>query len=406
MHLNLRAAFADFLAGWVGFCLLIFCSQGAAQFIDPLDGRLDLSDYLSENAYGFLPVPIIITDPAVEGGLGITGVFFHETEAEKEKRMQAMRSADQDAGRFLLPPSVSAGAILGTGNGSWFAGGGHMGFYNQGRTRYTAGGGYGDVNLDFYGSGNIQLNHPIELNTQALAVIQVAKFKLGSSPWFLGATQRYINAEISPTNLGDLEQLLPPEWSDGLRQILTLDVTTSGLGVIVEYDTRDNVFTPKRGLQYQFERLWYRDAIASDIDYELTRFQGLNYFEVSPRWHLGVKFSSEYADSDDLLPPFVTPAISLRGIPAMRYQGKLVAMLESEVTWKMDSRWSLLGFGGAGRASNSSSQFSDAKTRTTIGGGFRYQVARRYGFDMGLDFAWGPEGMVWYITAGSAWAGL
>ena len=378
----------------------------AAQFIDPLDGRLDLSDYLSENAYGFLPVPIIITDPAVEGGLGLTGLFFHETEEEKQKRMQAMRSADVDAAKYLLPPSVSAVAVIGTGNGSWFAGGGHMGFFDQGRIRYTAGGGYGDVNLDFYGTGDIQFRRPIEINTKAAAIIQVAKFKLAESPWFVGVSQRYIEAEVAPTHLGDLEQVLPPDWSDRLKEILSLDVTTSGLGLIAEYDTRDNIFTPKHGLQYQLENLWYRDAIASDIDYELTRFQGLNFFQLAPTWFLGVRVNAEFADSDELLPPFVTPAIALRGIPAMRYQGNLVAMLESEVTWQMDDRWSLLGFGGAGRASNRTSDFSEAKTRTTLGGGFRYQVARRYGFDMGLDFAWGPEGMVWYITAGSAWGGI
>ena len=393
-------------AKWIGFCLLFVSSHSLAQFFDPLDGYFDLSDYLSDNAYGFLPVPIIITDPAVEGGLGVTGLFFHETEEEKTRRMQAMRSADVDAGRFLLPPSVSAVAVLGTGNGSWFAGGGHMGFFNQGRIRYTAGGGYGDVNLDFYGSGDIELNKPIELNTKATAVIQVAKFKLVDSPWFLGFSQRYIEAGISPTHLGDLEQALPPQWSEILKNVLTMDVTTSGLGMIAEYDTRDNIFTPKQGLQYQLEHLWYRDAIASDIDFELTRFQGLNFFELSSQWYLGVKFSSEYADSDDFLPPFVTPSIALRGIPAMRYQGKFVTMLESELTWQLNNRWSLLGFGGAGRASNSTAEFDDAKTRTTIGGGFRYQIARRYGFDMGLDFAWGPEGMVWYITAGSAWGGI
>lgn len=44
-------------------------------FIDPLDGFFDASTFLAENAYGFLPVPVIITDPAVDGGLGMMGLF-------------------------------------------------------------------------------------------------------------------------------------------------------------------------------------------------------------------------------------------------------------------------------------------------------------------------------------------
>ncbi len=39
-----------------------------SQFVDADDGRFDASNYLADNAYGFLPLPIIITDPAVGGG--------------------------------------------------------------------------------------------------------------------------------------------------------------------------------------------------------------------------------------------------------------------------------------------------------------------------------------------------
>ena len=35
--------------------------------------------------------------------------------------------------------------------------------------------------------------------------------------------------------------------------------------------------------------------------------------------------------------------------------------------------------------------------------GFRYLVAKRYGFEMGLDVAWGPEDTVFYIQGGTAW---
>ena len=37
--------------------------------IDPEDGMLDASDYLT-SAYGFFPVPIIVTEPAVGFGIG------------------------------------------------------------------------------------------------------------------------------------------------------------------------------------------------------------------------------------------------------------------------------------------------------------------------------------------------
>lgn len=375
----------------------------AANFFDPLDGQLDMSDFLSENAYGFLPVPIIITDPAVEGGLGMMGLFFHESEEEKEKRMQAMRLSDSEAQNHLMPPSVSAIALAATGNKSWFTGGGHMGFFDQGRVRYLGGGGYGDVNLDFYGSGNIQLSKPIDIKTKAVMVMQALKLQVAETRWFVGLGQRYVSAEVSPNSFGDLDDYLPPEWSDALREILTIDTTTSGLGLVAEWDSRDNVFSPRKGYHYQIEYLWFRDELGSDLKYDLNHIQGLNYWQFNKRWRLGLKLEGEYADSDGFLPPYSMPSIKLRGVPAMRYQGKLVGTTETELTRQIDPRWSVNVFGGAGRASNSGGSFSEAETQNAYGLGFRYQMARRYGFDMGIDIARGPEDTVFYITAGTAW---
>ena len=87
----------------------------------------------------------------------------------------------------------------------------------------------------------------------------------------------------------------------------------------------------------------------------------------------------------------------------MRYQGNVVAVAEVELTWQFDDRWSILGFTGAGRAANETGDLGAAPSRTTYGAGFRYLIARRYGFEMGLDVARGPEESVFYIQAGTAW---
>lgn len=42
---------------------------------DPEDSMLDMSQYLQDNPYGFLPVPLVITEPAVGFGGGLFGLF-------------------------------------------------------------------------------------------------------------------------------------------------------------------------------------------------------------------------------------------------------------------------------------------------------------------------------------------
>jgi len=93
----------------------------------------------------------------------------------------------------------------------------------------------------------------------------------------------------------------------------------------------------------------------------------------------------------------------LRGIPSARYQGKSVAMSEAELTYQFNARWGVNLFAGLGKASNEFSDLTTSSSRISKGFGFRYLIARRYGFNMGLDIAKGPEETVLYIQAGSAW---
>ncbi len=369
-------------------------------FTDKLDGNFDASRYLSENAYGFLPVPIIITDPAVDGGLGMMGLFFHESEEEQAARLKTMQDESNDkASHSLMPPSISAAFGAYTGNDSFFIGGGHLGFFNKGNIRYMGGGGYGDININFYGFGDVTLPIPLEINTQATAIMQTLKFKLGDSAFYFGPMHRYVDAQVSIINSGDFINKIPND----LLPALSTNIVTSGAGLTIEYDSRDNFYSPTDGLKYELNYLWFDDVIGSDVDYTLTELTALNYFKITDHWRTAFRVEANYVDSEQVLPPYATPYISMRGIPAARYQGQSVALSELEIAYRINLRWELSAFAGIGKASDSFSDFSESDSRVSKGAGFRYLIARRYDFNMGIDIAKGPEDTVFYIQAGSAW---
>ena len=95
--------------------------------IDPEDGWLDGGKFLLEYPYAVLPVPIIITEPAVGTGLGVAAVHFHDTREDTPVD-------ELDSQGRTIPRSVSALALGATNNDTKFVGGGHFGFYNQGLT--------------------------------------------------------------------------------------------------------------------------------------------------------------------------------------------------------------------------------------------------------------------------------
>ena len=88
----------------------------------------------------------------------------------------------------------------------------------------------------------------------------------------------------------------------------------------------------------------------------------------------------------------------------MRYQGEEVAQVEAELRWQFWKRFSLMGFAGVGAAWNHFERFQRTQTIPTGGGGFRYEVARKYGIHAGIDVAFGPDNAAVYFQVGSAWA--
>ena len=384
----------------------------AGQFTDSLDGKLDFSSFLADNAYGFLPVPIIITEPALGGfGLGMVGLVFHEDEAARTKRMEAARTSD-NAARFLLPPSVSAVAAAYTINDSWLVGGGHFGFWKEDHIRYRVAAGYGSINMDFYGTSDFEFKRPLELETEGLIFYQRLSFRIADSKFLVGLQQSYARLQVSPNNLrgfiGDyLPPGLPPGLGDGLADALTsvieADDQLSGIGVVAEFDNRDNLFSPRKGYNYRFEYLWQGGDIGSDYDYSRFTLVGLNYWPVGDRVLTGLRLQADWLETDDFLPLYVLPYVNLRGIPAMRYQGDYVALGEFELTWLLNMRWSVLGFGGVGRTASAPSELGSSPNYFSRGVGFRYLIARRYGMTMGVDVARGPEDSAFYISAGSSW---
>ncbi len=102
-------------------------------FFDPEDGYVDVSSLLSRG--GFIPVPIIITEPAVKGGFGIAGQFI-----------EVPSSPGGIPGR-----TIAGGAY--TGNGSWGGGLLRQGGLADDRFLYRFGLGIADVTLPIFPFG-------------------------------------------------------------------------------------------------------------------------------------------------------------------------------------------------------------------------------------------------------------
>jgi hypothetical protein len=353
-------------------------------FTDPQDGALDASEWLLDRK-GFLPVPMVITEPAVGYGAGAALLFFRESLRE--------RTAKAGESHRLTPPDIYLAAFAATENGTKVLGAGGLVTFDDDRWRWRGFVGLPDVNLDFYGAGgNLGTGErKIAYNVDGLISSQQAMRRLGETNNWIVA--RWIWLDLDATFDSSRPQpVLPP---------LSRAVRSSGLGGSVEHDSRDNFFTAGQGWKGMVEAMFYSPDWGSDNKYETYRAQAFGYLPLSGKFMLGGRIDGRTARGD--VPFYQLPFIELRGVPVARYQDQSTAVLDSELRWNMTPRWALVGFIGVGRAWGSRNTFGEAGVVTAGGAGFRYLVARRLGMYAGLDIAKGPEDTALYIQAGSAW---
>jgi len=354
-------------------------------FRDPQDGQFDVSAYLAE-AHGFLPVLSLITEPALDYGLAAAAAFFHRPSGWS---IDAARDSF-DRGDTQRPPSISVVTGLYTLNDSWMAGGGHMGVWREDRIRYTGFAGYGSFNLTLSGISGDEEDLTFSYNLEGWALVQSLRWRLPDSRWFLGGSWSLAGLAVS-FDLPSLPDIGP----------FRKESRNGSVGGLLAYDSRDNIFTPNRGVSASVEGKRYDDAFLGDYDYWEGVFSAMAFRGLGSRVVAGVR--GKVASVGDGAPFWGLPGVEMRGIPAQRYVGSREAEGEAELRWDLNRRWSLLAFGGAGWTRNTVAEEPSSRTVGAGGAGFRYLLARAFGLRGGLDLAWGPDGGAIYITMGSAW---
>ena len=344
-------------------------------FRDSLDHAFDISNWLLSKQ-GFLFVPTVITEPAVGYGLAGAAVYFHSSYSKKNG-----------------PPSMSGVFGGGTENGTWLAGAFHAGFWKQDRIRYLGAIARTSANIEFYGSGNIELpdNKSVNLNLDAWLLIQQVKFRVAETGLFIGGRYTFFKTDNTfelPINV--------PEF-DTIRSQSTL----SEASAVIDYDTRNNIFSPTKGYFLELSGTFSDKWMGSAALYGRIALTLIGYFPAGDKLVLGLRNESNYTFGD--VPYYARPIVNMRGVPIMKYQNKNTTVFEGELDWNIFKRWYLLGFTGIGNAFSDFQSFNEGKSVTNIGTGFRYLIARKFGAQMGMDFAKSTGGQAFYIVFGTAW---
>lgn len=356
-------------------------------FRDSLDNCFDLSDFVIHKK-GFVPMPIIITEPALGGfGGGLAPVFI---QPNKPKII--------DGKVYPMSPNITAAFGGYTLNDSWAVGVARTAYIPKWDLRYAIGGAYASINMDYYFTLDKQ-NRDVktEFNIKTMPVFVALTKQLRDPRFSIGLNYVFTHSELEVEN--DYDNPIINKIDSIVENSLTGNIGL--LGVKFAFDNRDNIFTPNKGIKAYLSANWSNPVVGSD--YKYGQFEGAFYYYFPLLHNLitGTRFDMQQVVGNQ--PFYIKPFIDMRGIPTARYQGKTTMLAELEERWDFTHRWSLVFFGGTGKAFDKYDEFGSADWAWSYGGGFRYLMARKLNLRMGIDFAMGPEGFAYYLVFGTSW---
>jgi hypothetical protein len=380
-----------FIALMLGLCLAL--SVSITRAAEPSTEKVTRSETVETKRTSgkWLPLPIFLTEPAFGYGLGIGLGYIHPREEGAESEaipsLQTPQSMASSRRGQKPPPDITGVAGGYTEKETWFGAVGHSASWREDTIRYVGALAYADVKSTYY-----ILDLPLDFNLNGFALLQDLKFRLGDSRFFLGGKLLYLETESSfDVTLGEDSQ------------ITIGDISSRNVGVAAEvsFDGRDNVFTPNRGQLLQLTAWRHDEVLGGDYNYWSSTLKILSFHQLLSQLVLGLRLEGSVVDGR---PPFYAfPYIGLRGIPALRYQGKRVGMAEAELRWNFLPRWALLGFAGTGKIYGDDPALETQDDIVAGGVGVRYLLMPDEGLWLGADLARGPEDTYMYITVGHAW---
>ena len=173
-----------------------------------------------------------------------------------------------------------------------------------------------------------------------------------------------------------------------------------GLGIGIEFDTRDMPMNSYAGTQLKVDALFNDENIGSNRTYQNYSASYRSYHTLTESTVLA--WEVQGCKRGGTAPLWDACTIKLRGFPATNYLGKTSSSGQAEIRWKLSKRWGLVGFGGVGYVGNSFSGIRDHDAIPSYGVGLRFMVLLPKRINMRLDFARSTDSDAIHFSVGEA----
>ncbi len=196
--------------------------------------------------------------------------------------------------------------------------------------------------------------------------------------WFIGAQGIAQNFEIAGETEND-DQIL-----DDLGVV---PYKSGGLGLVVQYDSRNNENMPTHGGFLNGNNVFFREALGGDNDYDVYRFDFRWYIPHGKRHVIALRQMNQLTND---APVVARAPVQLRGYKVGQYSAPFMSSIEGEERYRFANRWTATLFTGiACLYGDGMSCTDDTNLYPNVGVGVQYILKPKAGIVMNLEFAAG-----------------
>ena len=287
----------------------------------------------------WLFVPLVTSNPKLGTSGGLLAAYLHHFDQKSPVSMFGV------TGMYTTTHSTVGALFART-------------FFGEGRHRLFAVAASGKINNDY--SDYLNTGFPVQSQDDLRAVFARYTYRLHPS-WFVGAQMADTNYAIIPDD--DMSEAI-------LGQLGLTGFDSVGLGLVVNYDSRDNVNTTSSGIFADANNIAYSEKLGGSVSFDAIRFTVKQYLPHAKgnvfAWNLTNHWTSD-------APPSGYASIRLRGYTTGQYLGPNMSSIEVEERIRMGERWGFTAFTGIAclygdgmQCSNSENIYAD------VGGGLYY----------------------------------
>lgn len=322
----------------------------------------------------FVVVPIPISNPTLDTGL-VAGAAYFYAQSDEQKQKQ--------------PASMTAAAGMVTNNDSMAFGLAQQNYWRDDKWRFTGVAGAADLRLSLLAAD--ESGNGISVDWRIKGAFLFAKLSRRlSGDWYGGMFTRLVDAN----------QSINVAIDEAATDLDIGDATAAGLGLVVEYDSRDLPINSHSGRHFKLDALYNDESIGSDQTYQSYSAAFQSYHRLTDTVVLA--WDLQGCLRGDGTPLWDACTIKLRGFSATDYLGRSSASAQIEARWQLSKRWGMVGFAGSGFAGDLFSDIREHESIPSYGVGVRFSVLPAKRINMRLDFARSLDSDAIHFTVGEA----